>query len=302
MKTLLKKLLLFCSPILVWYAVVFITDPYEYFHKPWWGNVRVREWICRQVDYNRLYYIMSYKKSPKPNIILGSSLTEYLDVKQIPGKNWANFSMGGASILEEMHWFWHIAKDNKIDSVVFCVDPYNYLNTKPVPTVTYQAIEASESPVKYIMNNNVGRATFQILQATLKGKTKRSHSYNPKAKEAFWRYQMKKHGNHFKRVPDLKWEDDKMREVVDYCKENNITLLPIVPMMHKDVIDLGQQFKDERFVPAMKEVFGSFTDYWYVNEYTENRDHFGDPLHVNNHDVFLNTIWGNDKSFFRVVK
>ena len=113
---------------------------------------------------------------------------------------------------------------------------------------------------------------------------------------------MKKHGNHFKRVPDLKWEDDKMREVVDYCKENNITLLPIVPMMHKDVIDLGQQFKDERFVPAMKEVFGSFTDYWYVNEYTENRDHFGDPLHVNNHDVYLNTIWGNDKSFFRVVK
>ena len=302
MKKLLKKLLLFCSPILVWYMIVFITDPYEYFHRAWFGNAMMRETICRNVDKNRLYYITSYKKSPKPNIILGSSLTEYLDANQIPGKNWANLSVGGANIMEELHWFWHIVKNNKIDSVVFCIDPYNYVNTKPVPSVTYEAIGASENPIKYIMNNNIGRATFQILQATSIRNKQRSHSHNPRAKENFWKFQMLKHGKHFLNVPDLKWQDEKIREMVKYCKYNNIEVVPVVPIVHKDLIDLSQKFKDERFMPVMKEIFGSLVDYWYVNDFTKNHDYFGDPFHMYRNKIYVKTIWGNDSSIYRIVR
>ena len=113
---------------------------------------------------------------------------------------------------------------------------------------------------------------------------------------------MMKHRNHFQNVPDLKWQDNKIKEMVNYCKGKNIKILPVVPIIHKDVIDLSQRFKDDRFMPSMIAIFGCINDYWYVNDFTKDPDNFGDPFHTYRHQVYINTIWGNNKTFFRVVR
>mgnify|MGYP001593967187 FL=1 len=75
-----------------------------------------------------------------------------------------------------------------------------------------------------------------------------------------------------------------LKEISNYCKENNIKLIFFVPPTHieqqQSVINFDLAEEEVRFRDDIKKL-GILYDFDYPNEKTKNKTNFSDPLHPN---------------------
>ena len=118
MKKLLPRLALLAAPFLVYFALFFAFEPYDYFGLK--GGASGEDSVITRVR--------AYLSAPEDAIILGDSRMAHFDmdaVAAVSGRGWSNLAFGGASLNESIDLFYLAAENNPgLDACYFGVSFY----------------------------------------------------------------------------------------------------------------------------------------------------------------------------------
>lgn len=292
MNKFLKTLSLFSIPFILVFILVLLIDPYDYFGLSVCKNNRVKVECARKVDYSRRQNLINYARSPKPNVIIGTSQTRRILVENLPSGNWAQLSMGGAGISDELDMFWHIASKYDIDSLIIGFDPWNYAISTGYNSsdVTETAFKMMDNPVRYFFDKIVYKAGFEYVK-TWFSKDVEITEKPDETKDVFWQKEL----NYVRKCmsnpsynPEVRKRLEEMR---NYCKEKDITLTVIVPVSHTDVYDITKEYYDTYFINELVDIFGTVYDFMSPNSYNTDKSHFGDPCHMIGDSIYIDVLF-----------
>lgn len=105
MKKILPRLALLAAPFLVYFALFFAFEPYDYFGVK--GGASSEDSVITRVR--------AYLSAPEDAIILGDSRMAHFDmnaVAEASGRGWSNLAFGGASLNESIDLFYLAAENN----------------------------------------------------------------------------------------------------------------------------------------------------------------------------------------------
>ena len=105
MKKILPRLALLAAPFLVYFALFFAFEPYDYFGVK--GGASSEDSVITRVR--------AYLSAPEDAIILGDSRMVHFDmnaVAEASGRGWSNLAFGGASLNESIDLFYLAAENN----------------------------------------------------------------------------------------------------------------------------------------------------------------------------------------------
>lgn len=257
-----------------------------------------------------LFKILEYTRDPKPTIVLGDSramaLSDALFVEAGANDTY-NFAFGGGTLPEAIDTFWFAVNNAELARVIFCI-PFNLLSEYNAKNRFRAAESLGKSEMAYYFSSFVTKASVFNLIKRFTGVSMKDEKPRVE-KDAFWESQLGEntamyYGNwtwstrHF---ADLK-------KIVDYCEENGIELLFILPPSHTDLQKkISEYALDDEYLGYKKELrkLGAVIDYDFDNQVTSNKENFLDPYHFNR-DIagkIVNQIVGapaNDTEFSRV--
>lgn len=296
MKKVLFKTFLFLLPFFLYGVAVVIIDPFSYF---WEGLfLGEKENVVKVLDSSRRLRLVKYKHNPKSNIIIGASQAEHIDTNEMPGDNWANICNGGANISDELYTFWQIVEKYPIDTVLFSVEPYNYLLSTGTDTrsVTTGAFKMLYNPLYYFTDTYVNKAFIQLMKGIFDENSLLVSEAPNTSQDVFWEKQSQKARREYNNTIGLNKDglDKEIMRMVNYCRDNNITLIGIVPIGHTDLYEVYSDYKPQ-FLNRINKIFPKVYDFFFPNDFTEERKNFGDPFHAKGENyIYINGIYHND--------
>ena len=162
MKKILPRLLLVALPFLLYFALFFAFEPYDYFGLK--GGAAQEDSVITRVR--------SYLSAPENAIILGDSRMAHFDmdaVESASGRAFSNLAFGGASLGESIDLFYLAAQNNpNLDACYFGVSFYTLREGDTRNRM--QAIEkVATNPAAYMLNFNYNVDMLGELSQRLRG-------------------------------------------------------------------------------------------------------------------------------------
>ena len=289
----LKALALAC-PFLLVAMLIIIIDPYNF-----WGvskvisdDIKVKTSVALNPC---LWRMIEYRRSPRPNILLGDSRMGALSQDEISRMSelpYFNFYYGGASLNEMIDTFWYAASLTKLRNVYMGVNfvlynDYNY-------TARTEAVKALfDNPLLYFTNRSVLKTAFYNARMALSGR-------DPKigvpsvSRDEYWR-QMLNIGYYRQYVYPIRYRKQ-LKLISEYCRNNSINLHFIIFPTHVDMqarinhYNLKNEY--DKYKRELAEL-GTTYDYDYKNELTVNAGDYRDPIHFTPRitSVLIREIW-----------
>lgn len=276
------RLVMFLVPALVVVCLpVYLIDPYGLFarHSIVADSVRLENatWVNQA-----LLAIVSFSKSPTPNILLGDSQMAHFDVNDVEAiahRPFSNLAYGGGTLAESIASFWYASRTVRLESVYFGVSFYSFVDN------SRNRVDAAErlvkSPLTSFTNGDVLEATLDdILNRFLH----HAVNYGPAVEAAtFWRQQL---GELARRRDSFPPSADTLAELAaieNYCATHGIAFVWVIPPQHEDVrrriAALGMQRQYADFKSTVT-ALGTTYDCDVSNEITRNAANFQDPFHM----------------------
>lgn len=285
MKKLLKKILIFSIPFALYFIMVLIVDPYNYYQKNKIINTDLKEDIASKVE-PHLYKMIKFENDPKRNILLGDSRSNrlYERIREKSDK-YASLAYGAGSLNEILTTFEWIKESRiSLDTIVLGLN-FNLYNKYNKRTWVEETIERKKNVFSYGFSSYAAKSSFLILKSLLVG-VKDDIGRPRVSKEEFWKQSVNNYGSKFyKRYGYPKNYIERLKQMSEYCKSNNIELIIWVPPCSDELNDIVNQYKlssqRERFYNDLKEL-GTFYNFNINTSLTNNRDNFTDPAHFNN--------------------
>ncbi len=283
MRDFLKPLLIFFIPISCFVVLLIIIDPFNYLiDETIIENSNLKERISLKVN-SRLFKWIKYKHNPVESIILGDSRSDQLK-EQYFEENLKepiiNLSYGGGTLPEIIETFNQISKINRIKKLYIGIS-FNLYNGKNSMNLVPEAVEISTSISSYLTSKYCVKSSIQYLQAMVLNKSEIETP--PFTKDEFWDYQLYSAVSNFYRAytyPGNYYND--LKKISDYCLENNVELIFIIPPTHTDlqkrIDDFNLAEQEKRFKSDII-TLGDVFDFDYPNELTSNKSNFIDPFH-----------------------
>lgn len=296
MKLLVKKIILFSLPIIVYCAAIILIDPFNYFNI----SRLVRSDIKIKTSFpnnNFLWKCAEFRNSPCERILLGDSRTAAIDagkIEKLTGLRYYNFAVNGATPLETIDIFWYAAGLVKLKTVYIGInfDAYNRFNGL---NRFHEVKTIMDNPLFYLINKSVVKSVAYNVLSGLKYDVNLSAEPNM-SREKFWKYQLEsariaissKYG-----YPDQLYRS--LTIIKKYCDENKIELRFIALPTHADaqkrVAMFNLQEQKERFYRDIRSL-GPVADFDFSNWLTEDRNNFNDPYHLINTEILVREVWG----------
>ena len=137
--------------LLIYITSVVIIDPYNYFNTNM-VEQDFKDRVCFPLN-ERLSIIIDYQQNPSPNILIGDSRIQNLDVEEIElasGDAYYNFGYGGCNLPELIQTFWFATEHQKLENVVVGISfgMYNKYNN----TDFFKNALKSSSLFNYVFN------------------------------------------------------------------------------------------------------------------------------------------------------
>ena len=158
-----------------------------------------------------------------------------------------------------------------------------------------------ESNQSYLVSKVCLKSTFLMFKSFITNKEIKL-GMPLDTKSEFWEWQLETNLPNFYsnyEYPSIYYEG--LKEISNYCKENNIKLIFFIPPTHieqqQSVINFDLAEEEVRFRDDIKKL-GILYDFDYPNEITKNKNNFSDPLHPNDSIVEIVTqeiVTGNLK-------
>jgi hypothetical protein len=302
MNKFLKYLFLFSIPFILLFTTIAYLDPYNFFHSP-----EGRETL--KLDNGWLSYTVDYRNNKYSKIIFGSSRPNVIKPKNIPEKDWCKLSFGGATIPEYLKAFWFVAEYGKVKKVIIMTDVYGYLYSFGSSTARFDSkVDLIKHPYKYFTSSLVLESVYEYFKEKL---TEKQESYQ-KFDDAQWQSELDEGKNRSIIKPsdpkELKMAinniTSQFKDVKEYCDKNNIEVKVVTPIISAELYQVFMKYAPDVYdmvLTDLVDVFGKVIDFGYPNDYTMNRANFKDPFHLKSDTVYINTLWGNDTNYCRII-
>ncbi len=280
MKSFIKNITAITIPFIVYLIIIVIMDPFNYLKVS--GVVDdSKKWDISMEVQPHLYRMIAYEQNPRVNIALGDSRTNSLFCC-MDTERWSNLSFAGASIKEMVDAFWWAMENHKADTVLIGLSLNNY-NKFSKRFWVEETISTKSNFFSYAFNRFTFICSWLILKSYLTKNELRINDISM-TRDEFWQYQIsetpiKLFGNYA--YPDNYFAE--FEEISHYCAASGIKLIFWIPPEHQDyqgsleeldLLEANQRFKQDLY--SLGEVY----DYNYLNELTQNREIFLDPLHL----------------------
>lgn len=241
--------------------------------------------ISEKVNYP-LYKLQRFSVNPTEIILLGDSRTDKLKTKvfdSITKRSSTNLAYGGGTLPEIIKSFWYATKVSELEQVYIGIN-FNLYNADNAMDRVTEAIDLKRSPISYLLSQSSFKSTSLIIKSIIIGNTGNIEKPNFNQAE-FWKYQLESSANNFYRNYKYpKHYFEKLLEISDYCKQNNIKLIFFAPPTHIDLQNKINEFDlvdfELRFKSDLTKL-GLFYDFDYPNDLTKNKANFSDPFHFN---------------------
>ena len=279
---LLKKLLFFSIPIIIWILIVLLIDPFNYFNNN--NNIiktENKEKAAQQLN-SLLYNCIGFANQPTENIIIGDSRIRNFSterIKKLTGEDYYLLYSNAAKLNEMIDLFWFANSKSKLKNVILGVN-FNLYNQYAYANRVKDVEEIIQNPLIYIFNQNVLESIYLSL--------KYEHIISPKRdvkdKNKFWEYTINTVAkNHFEKYLYPKELLNRLTEINLYCKRENINLKLIIVPSHEEyrskLIYYNLSDEERLFKSQIKNIV-EVIDFDYKNIITTNKTCFGDPLHT----------------------
>lgn len=284
MKAFLKKTILFSIPLILYFLLVIYVDPYNIIREE--HNSKLKE-LKSQISYKlnyTLYKLPLYKRKPTDIVILGDSRANQLKpitFERLLNINTTNLAYGAGTLSEVIQTFNYIKDIHSLKQVYIGIN-FNMYNNFPNRNRVNGALKKMESTHSYLVSKVCLKSTFLMLKSFITNKEIKL-GMPLETKSEFWKWQMETNLPAFYsnyEYPSIYYEG--LKEISNYCKENNIKLIFFIPPTHIEqqqaVINFDLAEEEIRFRSDIKKL-GVLYDFDYPNEITKNKANFSDPLH-----------------------
>lgn len=306
MKHLLIRAALLAAPFVLIAALVALVDPFDYFRASPLIDDTIKLDTARDLQYP-LWKLQRYRHAPVSRLILGDSSMASLDegeIREVSGVQYFNFAYGSGTVAEAIETYWLASSMTHLDAVYIGIGLVNFNGYQHLDRVT-EADAISKNPLLYLSNRLVVRAAFLAAYAALTG----SHPELPDehmTRDEVWRVQLDQGLPEFlARYQFPKEAAAGLQRVAEDCKRHGTRFVIVIPPtnleLQRKIYALGRGADFER-MKAFVATLGTVYDFDYPNEFTANRDNFGDPFHtLNDHEVIAE-VWGGRLRYARLLK
>lgn len=198
--------------------------------------------------------------------------------------------------------FWFAISEHKVKEVYFAINFNLYDKDNNFDRVT-EALELLDSPIRLLTSRYSIKASVKVMLNFLFGIEFDSSSRQ--SKEEFWEYQLNSAATSFYinyTYPDNYYQS--LYEIADYCKNNNIKLVFVIPPTHIDlqkrISDFNLAQENEKFIVDLSSL-STVYNFDIETPLTNNRDNFRDPFHMNRKiaDIVVEElIFENNPNYF----
>jgi hypothetical protein len=303
MKSFLKKNILFSIPLILYFLSVIYVDPYNIIREEHNSKlIELKSKISYKLNYT-LYKLPLYKRKPTDIVILGDSRANQLKpstFERLLNINTTNLAYGAGTLSEVIQTFNYIKDIHSLKQVYIGIN-FNMYNNFPKRNRVIGALKKMESNQSYLVSKVCLKSTFLMFTSFITNKEIKL-GMPLETKSEFWEWQLKTNLPNFYsnyEYPSIYYEG--LKEISNYCKENNIKLIFFIPPTHveqqQSVINFDLAEEEVRFRDDIKKL-GTLYDFDYPNEITKNKTNFSDPLHPNDSIVEIVTqeiVTGNLK-------
>ncbi len=308
MVKLLNKLLLLALPLIVLGFLVFYIDPFNYFN--------CFEYVPNSLKYSQVHSInpvlwdtINYVHDPSSNIIIGDSRAEGISIdylKRKTGKIFKHLTATAGKINEIEDYFWFATSYKKLENVYIVLN-FNMYNHYAFANRIVGAEAVLKNPLLYIYNTNVLEASYLILKSSVWKDNIKTNSRRM-SKDEFWQWTL----NNYAYQQYGKWkyparEYNRLEEISNFCKNNNINLIFIITPHHKDFQQKVAYYNLEKEQMQFKKDLSNLAptyDFDYKNDINDNKDNFRDPQHVkgNIEDLIVDEVVSGNLKYGRLLK
>ena len=159
---LAAKIAVFLLPVIIYYLIFAVFEPYNYFG-------------FKQSGYNTnqpIYRVRSFTQNPQNAVLLGDSRMAHLSdelIEEITGRKFSNLAFGGASQKEIIDLFWYAVKTNPdIDTVYLEVSFYT-LNESYQKDRVGNIETIVNNPLAYMLNFDYNLEMLNNLKNVVTG-------------------------------------------------------------------------------------------------------------------------------------
>lgn len=280
MKNFLKSIFVFTIPIGIFFFIIFILDPLNYFK---YFNL-FEDSKSKNFDYI-LHHVNNIEDNNAEILIFGDSRMDLLDSKIFESKTeltTSNFSIGGANFNEIHSMFWHVIKNNNlVKRVYFGLNSsllnYNILNR------TDEKLDLVKNPLIFFTSRSNIKASFFLVKNILS-----QNKYNIEQPnlnfEEFWNYQLSSSTrNLYKTFKYDKSIEKKLLRINDYCSKNDIEFYIIFPPTHTELQFMTSEYNinlfEENLITNLRSKGVSIINLDVPSEFTSNKNNYNDPYH-----------------------
>ena len=297
-KILLKKGLIFMLPVLAWITIVVIVDPFNYFNISQKISEKAKLESAQKLN-SLLYNVVNFKNTPSPHIIIGDSRIRKLPadrIKELSGDDYYTLHANAAKLNEIIDLFWVADEYSELENVILAVN-FNLYNEYAYSDRVTDAKELIKNPFIYIFNWDVLETVYLAVKNDFFGIKKKEKRDG----KLFWEYTINTvASNHYSKWKKPETTLKRLKELSNYCKQQNINLTLLIVPHHKEFHDQLIKYDlskaEINFKNEIKEI-GKVIDYDFPNRITNCKDCFGDPLHTTDsvskviiEDLFSNTL------------
>lgn len=285
MEKFLKRILLFSIPLILFALFLLLIDPFGLFNlfnpSEEFKHLKLK---ISKLEHQALIKIIGFKQNPADLIILGDSRGGSLgSVKfnELTGLSSYNLSIEGGSLREAIDLFWFAISEHKVKEVYFAINFNLYDKDYNFNRVT-EAQNLLDTPIKLLLSRYSIRASAKVMLNLLFGTQINS---NPiQSKEEFWEYQLNSVATGFYMnytYPDNYYQS--LSEIADYCKNNGIKLVFVIPPTHIDlqkrIFDFNLVQENHKFILDLSSL-GTVYNFDIESSLTNNCNNFNDPFHT----------------------
>ena len=304
MRKYINKALLFSIPILIYFFLIIVVDPYEFINVFHVIDAKDKFKVLNRCDEssprgNILWKSIHFRRNPVENLIIGDSQGKRINtdtIKALTGDDYFNFCLPGASYETMFNIFWETTEITKLKRVYFQVAFANF-NSYRSYDIYHFASDYNNQPYKYFTTKEIFFDTYCNLLYQFTGNeelVRKSYEYEPKEfldslseqrlDLFFGRYE----------YPDSYIQE--IQKIGEYCRNNNIDLNFLIFPSYKKV----NEYLNEKGLDVMVDKFkndikliGNTYDYDVPGPISDTRENFRDYFHpqMNLVNEFTDRTW-----------
>tara|TARA_Y100000768_G_scaffold279177_1_gene214398 strand:- start:677 stop:1618 length:942 start_codon:yes stop_codon:yes gene_type:complete len=286
MRQFLSKLLIFLSPLIIYFLIVLIIDPFNIFQNYSRNKNSIVKQICNRVN-PHLSKLSQFKNNPSEIVFLGDSKVQQLPINRYDTSDQLskiNLSYGGGNIFETIETFNYVVDNFKPKVVIVGVNFHNF-NLSYSHNRVKKVAKIFSNPLAYLMSRDVLLFfTVYLKNFFIDGNHAQPKSIKIINNNDKWNIILQTIDSYYSYYEYPDSIIDKMIYMEDYCKKNNIELVLFIPPIHIDLISKVKEYGISEEYENFKKFIYSFEtvyDFNNPNDISINKINFTDPYHSN---------------------